>query len=641
MRRLCVFAFLLAACGGGGGGGTAPATTTTLSGTLSILASARTRQGFGAAAVRLREGASILDARPLPDRAVEGVVAAGAVRVYRGVAAETGPRRAMVEEGFDGDALLHDLVTGRVAESLDLDAGAAFDLVVVARGGGAFRAEVVAGAGDRAPRVLPDAYHGGADACVAGEIVVAPRDGVGVAGVAVAAQSVCVRVGPRACLLRDAALGGGFDGVCTLVARCARLEAAGLVRWAEPNLRRRLAGRPDDPLYASQWGLEQIGMPDAWEQHTGASVVVAVVDSGILAHPDLAGRVVAGWDFVDGDDDPTDPTPKVSHGTQVASILAAAGNDGAGMCGVCWSGRIMPVRAFGVSGFGTSFQISNAILFAAGLDNASSALPAEAARVANLSFAASSASIAEEEACIAARAAGVLLVAAVGNEGSTGPRYPAAYASVVGVGATTVAGNHASYSNRNAVDLVAPGGTAASGVRVAGIDASGQYVHLFANGTSFAAPHVCGVAALALSLRDRPPPEMEQILRDTAHDIDAPGFDVRTGAGLLDAPAVLAAAVDETPPLLGRFESVHVVLRAVPSGTVVYDVVTTVDAGLVWTLEGVPEGDYRLEAGTDRDFDGAIDDAGEIHGTWTDDEGADTLHATPGPPRTDLDFPIG
>jgi serine protease len=434
---------------------------------------------------------------------------------------------------------------------------------------------------------------------------------------------------------------GDREDLCRLLVRCARLEALGLARFAEPNHRRRLAGLPDDPFFPGQWALQQVGMPAAWEIAAGADLTVAVVDSGIRPHPDLLANLVQGYDFEDGDADPTDRTVGFSHGTQVAGVIGAAGNNAMGVAGVLWSVRIMPVRAFDSQGFGSTFDIANAIRYAAGLENSSGALPAEAARVINLSFASDSPTQVEEEACEAARAAGALLVAAAGNDGRARAQYPAAYPAVLAVAATGIDGKVTSYSNSGGwVDLAAPGGTGSQGVRVPGVDGAGQFTYPLVSGTSFSAPHVAGVAALLFGLRDMTPAEAEEVLLATAIDIGAPGRDDRSGAGIVDAYAAARAALDLEAPILHPFETVRVRLLAWPSLAVVREAATSETEAFDFGFGDVAAGEYVLEAGTDRNFDGILDGPGEVYGRWRDGGGGEVLAVVAGAARTDLDFAI-
>ncbi|MHC4730666.1 MAG: S8 family serine peptidase, partial [Planctomycetota bacterium] len=409
----------------------------------------------------------------------------------------------------------------------------------------------------------------------------------------------------------------------------------------EPNYVRRLTDVPDDPLYGSQWGLEQIRAPAAWDHVVSTPLIVAVVDSGIRQHPDLVNQLVAGYDFEDGDDDPADTNPTLSHGTQTAGIVAASGNNGTGIAGVFWDGRVMPVRAFDSTGFGTSFNISNAILFAAGLPNSSGTLPPTSAVAINLSFASTIATRAEEDACDAARAAGLFLAAAAGNESSVIVRYPAGYGSVMSVAATESDGTPAAYSNRgNWIDIAAPGGTSTNGVRTTGIEAGGQFSYPYVDGTSFASPHVAAVGAMLMSLQGLTPAEVEQILVDTAQDVGDPGYDVRTGHGILDAYAAVLSVLALPPPVLIPFEPVHVRLLQLPRRNVVFSATTTEAEQLQWTLGPVGAGSYLLEAGTDRNFDGDISDAGEVFGRWTNEQGGAVLDVVPDTELPALDFTI-
>jgi len=606
------FFLLLAACGGGG---SAPPPAT-LSGQLSILLAAPQlappsdrEPNDSAAAARFLAGE--------PEGALDAV--RDPIDAFRLVAERSGVITAELEsEGVQGDAVLLDLRTGEAAAAIEVRAGDAFDVILRARAGaGRYRVRLRDGF-DRTPLALPEGYCDCGDGFEPCEIVAAPAVGFD----AQALGLTCVAEGPGACLLVDprARDERSFAGLCDVLARCAQLEARGVVRYAEPNALRQLAALPDDPLLDQQWGLAQIHALAAWDLATGSSAVVAIVDSGIRNHPDLLPNLVPGYDFEEDDADPTDPTQSLSHGTQVAGVIAAAGNNGTGISGVLWSAKVMPVRAFDTAGFGTSFDIANAILYAAGLPNDSGLLPAEPASVVNLSFASTVSTTIEQDACADARAAGVFLCAATGNQGSPATRYPAGYAAVVGVGATTSNGNRASYSNfgSTAVDLVAPGGVASDGVLTTGIVASGGYDYPRVNGTSFASPHVAAVAALCMGLAPLSPDEVEQILYSTAQDIGDPGVDDETGHGIVDAYRAALAAMEQPQPVYVPYEEVEVRLLRAPGGTVLRSVVTSDVQGFSWSLADVPSGSYLLEAGTDRNRDGALSGPGELYGRWGD-----------------------
>ncbi|HEU5303375.1 MAG TPA: S8 family serine peptidase, partial [Gemmatimonadales bacterium] len=168
-----------------------------------------------------------------------------------------------------------------------------------------------------------------------------------------------------------------------LAAVLARYRSDPRVAYAEPNYYRYLAtapglqATPNDPFYADQWHYGSIGLPSAWNAVTGSAlVVVAVIDSGILPHEDLAGVTVAGFDFFNNDSNPADPgcpaASDLSHGSHVAGTIAAATNNGRGVAGVNWGGagrtRVMPLRIFGNIGGNcttTSDRIVEAITYAA------------------------------------------------------------------------------------------------------------------------------------------------------------------------------------------------------------------------------------------------------------------------------------
>jgi len=629
-RGLPIF-LLLAACGGGSGTVPPPAT---LSGQLSIALTAAValdrEPNDTAASARLLAGEPVgrLDAVSDP------------VDVLRMVAKRTGVHTATLQsEGVEGEVLLVDLARGEAARSLVLSEGDVFDVLVRARrGAGRYRVLLSDAPGDRSPLALPEGYCDCGDGFVPCEIVAAP--GAGFDGARIAAETglSCRAEGPGTCLFRDprARDERGFRGLADVLVRCARLEARGIVRYAEPNEIRQLAALPDDPLLPDQWGLEQIHAFAAWDITTTSDKIVGIVDSGIRAHPDLAGNVIPGYDFQDNDDDPTDPTPNFSHGTEVAGVIAAVADNGRGVAGVLWTGRVMPVRAFDTAGFGTSFSISNAILYAAGLPNASGTLPAVPASVINLSFASTAFAMAESDACDQARAAGLFLCAATGNQGSTAVRYPAGYASVVGVGATTEEGQRAPYSNYGSdVDLVGPGGASGGGVVTTGIVAGDQYDYPFVSGTSFASPHVAAVAALCMGLAPLSPDQVESILLSTAQDVETAGVDLETGHGIVDAYKAALAALGQPPPVYIPYEEIEVRLLRPGNGALVASTRTNDALGFAWEIPSIPSGRYLLEAGTDRNHDGNLSGPGELYGRWGDGE----VLVVDGP-REGLDFAI-
>lgn len=345
---------------------------------------------------------------------------------------------------------------------------------------------------------------------------------------------------------------------------------------AGPNYIRRAQFVPNDPLYRFQWHYPQINLPQAWDLTTGTDAIVAVIDTGVvLSHPDLQGQWVAGYDFIsnpsnagDGDgidanpDDPgdgTDPGGGSSfHGTHIAGTVAAATNNSVGVAGVAFGAKVMPLRALGRFG-GTDYDIEQAVRYAAGLPNDSGTVPPRRADVINLSVGGPGFSTATQAVYDQARAAGVVIVAAVGNEGSSTPFYPAAFPSVLGVGAVDIDKARAPYSNFGTASVVAPGGNTARDVNgdgkpdgvlsTAASDSSGTLVNDYAiwQGTSMATPHMAGVLALMKSVAPNlTPQDIERLLASGAltEDLGTPGRDEQFGDGLINAYKAVVAAAD-------------------------------------------------------------------------------------------------
>lgn len=239
--------------------------------------------------------------------------------------------------------------------------------------------------------------------------------------------------------------------------------------------------QPDDPAWADQLGARQIGLPQLWETTTGdPSIVIATVDTGANVTPDLQDAFVPGWDFIDNDGDPQD-THSGSHGTRVASVLAARGNNAIGMAGLCWRCRVMPIRV-SANGSATPARIATGITYAVD----------RGARIINVSLSHGGSPDAAEAAAVQyAIDRGVLVVASAGNEGTEARQYPGAYPGVLAVGASDDLDALYFWSSRGpwvslsapgcqmVMDLTTPPGTIC--------------------GTSFTPAVVAGVAGLVLS----------------------------------------------------------------------------------------------------------------------------------------------
>lgn len=371
---------------------------------------------------------------------------------------------------------------------------------------------------------------------------------------------------------------------------------------------------PNDPDFAAKQLYMQspatvvggANLPRAWDRSRGsASVVIAVVDTGYLPHPDLAGRLVQGYDFissttvsVDGDgrdSDPTDPGDYVPngttcsdgsgasnstwHGTRVASVLGAATNNSQGIAGVDWTARIQPVRVSGRCGALLSDTVDG-MRWAGGLSVPGVPNNTTPARIINISLGGGTCSSIEQQAVNDLNAAGAIVVAAAGNSAGA-VEAPADCSGVIAVTAHANDGENASYANVGPqVTLSAPGGGCgnskvivnSSGQPVSCASPAGQsYIRTLSNtgtaspvaytitdsqGTSFAAPMVSGVAAMMLAVNPSlTPAQVTTVLKNTAraHPANtfctASGNSGKCGAGLLDADAALALAPN--PPAVG------------------------------------------------------------------------------------------
>ena len=366
-------------------------------------------------------------------------------------------------------------------------------------------------------------------------------------------------------------------------------------KYVEPNFLLTGSAEPNDDLYSDQrWHYKQINMPEAWanlpeistEIENKNRVKVAILDTGILIdHPDLKKQITDdGHDFVrddtvsgDGDTvdaDPSDPGdahsenkhcpynksgPKSSsfHGTHVAGTVGATGDNNEGVTGVNWDVDIMPIRVLGCGGIGDSFGISQGLLYAAGLENVYGRKPHSPAHIINMSFGGSFYSWPDEETHKKVRDAGVIQIAAAGNDGDQDnlTNYPASYPGVISVGATNHAGQRAGYSTYNRfVDIAAPGGSdnrfdkhyvVSTHAYYSPVTEKFEPEYTGMSGTSMAAPHVSGVASLMKDIYPGlSPADLDAVIAsgEMTADIGDHGYDIEYGYGLLDAKKALKTA---------------------------------------------------------------------------------------------------
>lgn len=320
-----------------------------------------------------------------------------------------------------------------------------------------------------------------------------------------------------------------------------RLTATGRFEYAHPDRLVSPARIPNDPRYSAQWHLPRMNMPAAWDVTIGdASVVVAFCDSGVdLAHPDLAGVLVFGYNSVDNlaQADGGNVGATNDHGTEVAGCIGAVGDNAAGVAGMGWNLRLMPIRVTNQTN-GNAFlsEINEGARWAAD----------HGAKVVNISYSGVSAATNATTGQYL-RDRGVSCVWAAGNAGAVAG--PLDIPELFVVGATAQTDALASFSNFGpAVDVVAPG-VAILTTKVGGYAAP--------DGTSFAAPLAAGLLALTRSVNPSwGPAESEAAVVRTVHDLGAAGRDDTFGAGLIDGGAAVALARDARtvamPPIVGE-----------------------------------------------------------------------------------------
>ena len=309
------------------------------------------------------------------------------------------------------------------------------------------------------------------------------------------------------------------------------LTATGLFDYVEPDYYAQQGqSTPNDSYYNSQWHLPKIGSAAAWTRTTGsASVVIAVVDSGVYsAHPDLASKVVAGWNFVKNNADTSDVT---GHGTEVAGVVAAATNNGIGVAGVSWASVVMPLVTVDATSFSAYSNIAAAIQYAVDHN----------VRVINVSIGGTASSNTLQAAVNYAWNRGALVFAAAMNSAVTTPNYPGACDHAVAVSATDENDHLAVFSNYGPwLTLSAPGADILTTMNGGGYG--------YVNGTSFASPIAAGVAALVLAANPAlSNQQVLDILKQSADHPGEPGFDSNFGWGRVNAGKAIQLAAPVIP----------------------------------------------------------------------------------------------
>ncbi|NWJ44823.1 MAG: S8 family serine peptidase [Chloroflexi bacterium] len=313
---------------------------------------------------------------------------------------------------------------------------------------------------------------------------------------------------------------------------------------------------PNDPYYlrGDQWGLAKIDAASAWDITTGSEdILIAVVDSGVAAlHQDLEGKVVGGLNFI-----VTPPTistiDDAGHGTFVAGVAAARGDNNYGIAGIAWGARILPIKVLN-----SRLQTSNAVV-AMGINYATE----RHANIINLSLGAPERSEAVYEAVLKAYNQGVVLIGAAGNEGNSVPQYPASFDEVIAIGASNQFDGVAPFSNSGPeISLVAPG-TSIFSLTWSQPNAS---VFGFDKGTSFSAPYGSGTVALMLSVNPSlTPSQVRNILEATADYPGAPIVQTPTTAISPTSTTALTPSVGfTTPAAVAPFSDTDTATATVP-----------------------------------------------------------------------------
>lgn len=299
------------------------------------------------------------------------------------------------------------------------------------------------------------------------------------------------------------------------------------LKFAERDILLKADLTANDLWYTSAWHLQKIGVPAAWDTSQGTRITIAILDSGVDGtHPDLATKMVAGWNFYDNNSVTTDV---YGHGTKVAGAAAAVTNNGIGVAAVAPGALIMPIRVTDTAGMGSIGLMASGLTWAAD----------RGARVANLSFSAVGTYATVQTAAQYMKNKGGLVVTSAGNDYTAITAAPSSTNIVVS--ATDTTDTKASWSNYGQFVSVAAPGTS-----IWTTSKGGSYGT--SSGTSFAAPVTAGVIALMMATNPvLGPVDIEKLLFSTALDLGSPGFDTYYGYGRINAAAAVAVVKGALP----------------------------------------------------------------------------------------------
>lgn len=318
----------------------------------------------------------------------------------------------------------------------------------------------------------------------------------------------------------------GYEDIIEYVEKNEEVE---LILPEEPIQEVGLMSLPDDDLYSSQWSVQMVNADYAWQHEAyGNDVRVAVLDSGCYPHLDLADNLLPGKNFLDNSSDTYDDH---GHGTHVSGIIAA-GINSAGTVGVAPKAKIIPIKCFSATENPSRTTLISCIY---------SAVDDFDCKIINMSWGLSKNTTAFQAALDYACNKGVILIASVGNAGNSTLYYPAASENVIGVGSVDKNKAKSYFSQKNSsVFITAPGSTIFS------TSNTGSYVYM--DGTSQAAPHIAGIAALALSIDNSLTPDrFASLLSETAEDLGTIGYDTTFGYGLANVQTLIDKLLEDTP----------------------------------------------------------------------------------------------